>query len=44
MGTEDKGSYESAAQALKTHLDPGAKMLVAQGFHHASRKDSESVG
>ena len=44
MGGDDKTSYESAVQALKVRLDPGAKTLAAQDFRHARQHSAESVG
>ena len=44
MGGDDKTSYESAVQALKVRLDPGAKTLAAQDFRHARQHGAESVG
>ena len=43
MSADDKASYESAIQVLKTRLDPGAKTLAAQDFRHASQRESETV-
>ena len=44
MSAKDKEVYTSATQALKAHLDPGAKILSAQDFRHTSQRESESVG
>ena len=42
MGAKDKETYPVAIQALKACLDPGAKALAAQDFHHAVQQDSEN--
>ena len=43
LGEEEKGTYQTAAQALRTRLDPGNRVLAAQDFRHAMQKDGESV-
>ena len=39
----DKGTYESAVEALRERLDPGGRMLAIQDFRHASQRDDETL-
>ena len=43
LGEEEKGTYQTATQALRIRLDPGNRVLAAQDFRHAMQKDGESV-
>ena len=44
LGPEDRESYETATQALRTPLDPGDRALAAQDFRHTLQQESETVG
>ena len=43
LRAEERESFESAVEALCSHLDPGSKAGADQDFRHATQKDSESV-
>ena len=43
LSPEEKCTYTTAVQALRTRLDPGSKVLAAQDFRHAVQKDEEPV-
>ena len=43
LRAEERESFESAVEALRSRLDPGSKAVAAQDFRHATQKDSESV-
>ena len=40
---EERASFESAVEALRSRLEPGSKAVAAQDFRHATQKDSELV-
>ena len=40
---EEKESFESAVEALRSRLEPGSKAVAAQDFRHATQRDVESV-
>ena len=40
---EEKESFESAVEALRSRLEPGSKAVAAQDFRHATQRDTESV-
>ena len=44
LGPEERESYETATQALRTRLDPGGRALAAQDFRHTLQRESEAVG
>ena len=44
LGPEDRETYETATQALRTRLDPGGRALAAQDFRHTVQRESEAVG
>ena len=44
LGPEDRETYETATQALRTRLDPGGRALAAQDFCHTVQRESEAVG
>ncbi len=43
LGEEEKRSYQTATQALRTRLDPGNRVLAAQDFRHAIQREGETV-
>ena len=43
MRTEDKSTFASAVQGLRTRIDPGSKALAAQDFRHTAQKEGEAV-
>ena len=43
LRSEEKESFESAVEALCSHLEPGSKGVAAQDFKHATQRDSKSV-
>ena len=44
LDREEKSSYKTATDALRTRLDLGGRALAAQDFRHTFQRDNELVG
>ena len=44
LDQEEKSSYQTATEALRSRLDPGGRALAAQDFRHTYQREHEPVG